>query len=150
MSDEFYKILLEEIRNSSSKIDNLRDFVDKKVDLLDSKIDRVEGNISKVEKECGRLEAAQAIAGTEHKRMNDLLDIHIMGVQVAYSRLEKIEEERLPALEKEAIEREALKNEAIRKETSLVQKAKKISIYIGIITTIIGTLITALKAFGLF
>lgn len=73
-STEIFKVVLDEIRKNTDKIDKTRDDIYAQISNLESKIDR---KLAKSEIQHQELYRTQDLMQAEHRRMNDLLEVHI-------------------------------------------------------------------------
>lgn len=146
MSSNWEEILLKGINRNSDKIDELKIQFDDKLDNFEEKI---EHKLEESSDQHQNLITAQEIATIEHKRMNDLLDVHIKGVESNKERLNNFEyrvEPLLNKLEPVIIDFEKRQNIKEYKKNTHKQMAIKltiISISVGIISGI-------LKLFGVY
>lgn len=77
--DEWFKLVLEELRKNSDKIDRVRDDMYTKVDDLDEKMSN---RMSETTKQHLELLSCQQSLNKEHHRMNDLLEEHIRRTEI--------------------------------------------------------------------
>lgn len=141
LREEWFKLVLEELRKNNDKVDQIRLANFDQVRDLEKYIEQ---RLDKSEIQHRELMTSQVKMQEEHRRMNDLLAEHMRRteanekiIEIHRIRLEKVEEEIEPAVEAHRLA-EAEKNAAAK-------NLKRNAVIVGMISGLLGIVATILK-----
>lgn len=144
--DEWFKLVLDELRKNNNKFDELKNSTDQKIDSLEEKIFE---RLKESEHQHQDLFVTQKMLCKEHERMNDLLEEHIRRTEVNEKMIERldsrtsdIEQEIRPLVENHT-------SEQIMKKAH-DKKIKKVILWLGAVATIMSIVGGLLKILQIF
>ena len=131
---DLVKVLLDEQRKTNDKIDSVKENLYSKMDEMES---RIETRLEQSSKQHSDLFIAQEMMAKEHSRMNDLLEEHMRRTEIAEGNIEAISQT-LGPIAKDYNDKQVLSHHSTK-------TWKKITLYLGAVSTAIGTVIGILK-----
>ena len=137
--EEWFKLVLNELRKNNDKVDKIKDNVNDKIDTLE---DDLRDKLAESSRQHLELFETQGGMIREHARMNDLLEEHMRRTTAAESRIEMIQTQIDPVVK--------AYHSKIAVDENNTKNWKRAAMYLGVIATALSIISAILKYYKMF